>query len=72
MLHNRWFLPSVLCNKVYSFHYSFLPNSLVSMLTNFIISSTDGDYIAMFSETNVFLVDLRLSIKVVFCTCVRF
>ena len=30
---------------------SFLPNSLVSMLTNFRITSSDGNYIPMFSES---------------------
>ena len=31
--------------------YSFLPNSLVSILTNFRITSADGKYIPMFSES---------------------
>ena len=31
--------------------YSFLPNSLVSILTNFRITSADGNYIPMFSES---------------------
>ena len=31
--------------------YSFLPNSLVSILTNFRITSADGNHIPMFSES---------------------
>ena len=46
--------------------YSFLPNSLVSMLTYFSFSSTDEGYIPIFSYTKLFLVDLRQNIKVVF------
>ena len=46
--------------------YSFLPSSLVSMLTYFSMSSTDEGYIPIFSYTRLFLVDLRPSNKVVF------
>ena len=46
--------------------YSFLPNSLVSMLTYFGMSSTDEGYIPIFSYTELFLVDLRQNNKVVF------
>ena len=45
---------------------SYLPYSLVSMLTHSSISITGGDYIPMFSEMKLFLVDPRLHIKVVF------
>ena len=38
--------------------YSFLPNSLVSMLTYFSMSSTDEGYIPIFSYTKLFLVYL--------------
>ena len=43
--------------------YSFLPNSLVSMLTLFSIISSDRNYIPMFSRTELFLVCLRLNNK---------
>ena len=46
--------------------YSFLPNSLVSMLTYFNMSSTYEGYIPIFSYTKLFLVDLRPNNKVVF------
>ena len=46
-------------------NYSFLPNSLVSMLTHFSVTSTDGNYIPMFFWTKLFLVDVRPSNKVV-------
>ena len=46
--------------------YSFLPNSLVSMLTYFSMSSIDKGYIPIFSNTKLFLVDLRPNNKVVF------
>ena len=45
---------------------SFLPNSLVSMLMYFSMSSTDEGYIPIFSYTKLFLVDLRLNNIVVF------
>ena len=45
--------------------YSFLPNSLVSILTNLRITSADGNHIPMFSESQMFLDDLRLNNKVV-------
>ena len=45
--------------------YSFLPNDLVSMLTQFSIISSDRNYIPMFSRTELFLVYLRLNNKVV-------
>ena len=49
--------------------YSFLPNSLVSMLTYFSMSSTDTGYIPTFAYTKLFLVDLKPNNKVVFsCT----
>ena len=37
--------------------YSFLPNSLVSILMYFSMSSTDEGYIPIFSYTKLFLVD---------------
>ena len=46
--------------------YSFLPNSLISMLTYFSLSSTDEGYIPIFFYTKLFLVDLRPNNKVVF------
>ena len=46
--------------------YSFLPNSLGSMLMYFTMSSTDEGYIPIFSCTKLFLVDLRPNNKVVF------
>ena len=46
--------------------YSFLPSSLVSMLTYFSMSSIDKGYIPIFSNTKLFLVDLRSNNKVVF------
>ena len=46
--------------------YSILPNSLVSMLTYFSMSSTDEGYIPIFSYTKLFLVDFRPNNKVVF------
>ena len=39
--------------------YSFLPNSLVSILTNFSMSCSDKGYLPIFSYTKLFLVDLR-------------
>ena len=45
--------------------YSFLPNSLVSMLTQFSIISSDRNYIPMFSRTELFLVYLTPNNKVV-------
>ena len=45
--------------------YSFLPIGLVSMLTQFSITSSDRNYIPMFSRTELFLVYLRLNNKVV-------
>ena len=45
--------------------YSSLPNSLISMLTYFSMSSTDEGYIPIFSNTKLFLVDLRSNNKVV-------
>ena len=47
--------------------YSFLPNSLISMLTYFNMFSTDEGYIPIFFFTKLFLVDLRPNNKVVFC-----
>ena len=44
--------------------YSFLRNSLDSMLTYFSMSSIDKGYIP--SNTKLFLVDLRLNNKVIF------
>ena len=46
--------------------YSFLPNSLISMLMYFSMSSTDEGYIPIFPYTKLFLVDLRPNNKVVF------
>ena len=46
--------------------YSFLPNSLVSMLTYFSMSSTDEGYIPKFFYTKLFLVDPKPNNKVVF------
>ena len=46
--------------------YSCLPNGLISMLTNFCVSNTDGDYIPMFSQRKLILVDLGLNNKTVF------
>ena len=46
--------------------YSFLPKSLVSMLTYFSMSSTDEGYIPIFSYTKLFLFDIRPNNKVVF------
>ena len=46
--------------------YSFLPSSLVSMLTYFNMSSRDEGYIPVFSYTKLFLVDLRPNNQVVF------
>ena len=45
--------------------YSFLPNGLVSMLTQFSITSSDRNYIPMFFRTELFLVYLRLNNNVV-------
>ena len=42
-----------------------LPNGLVSMFTQFSITSSDRNYIPMFSRTELFLVYLRLNNKVV-------
>ena len=46
--------------------YLFLPNSLVSMLMYFSMSSTDEGCIPIFSYTKLFLVDLRRNNKVIF------
>ena len=46
--------------------YSFLLNSLVSMLTYFSTSSTDEGYIPIFAYTKLFVVDIRPNNKVVF------
>ena len=57
------------CSTIDLTDYSFLPNSLVSMLMYFIMFSTDEGYIPIFSYTKLFLVDLRPNNKVVFsCT----
>ena len=53
-------------NRLYLTDYSFLPNSLVSMLTYFSVSSTDEGYIPIFSYTKLALVDLRPNNKFVF------
>ena len=47
-------------------NYSFLPNSLVSMLTYFSLSSTVKGYIPISSYTKLFLVYLRPNNQVVF------
>ena len=52
-------------------NYSFLPNSLVSMLTYFSMSSTDEGYIPIFSYTKLFFVDLRPNNKVTFSHTVQ-
>ena len=52
--------------------YSFLPNSLVSTLMYFSMSSTDEGYIPIFSYTKLFLVGLRPNNKVLFsCTALE-
>ena len=54
------------CNQIDLTDYSFLPNSLVSMLTYLSMSSTDDGYVPIFSYTKLFLVDLTPNSKVVF------
>ena len=52
--------------------HSFLPNNLVSMLTQFSKTGADGNYTSMFSSTRLFLVDLSLKNKIVIqLYCVR-
>ena len=46
--------------------YSFLPNSLVSMLTYFSMSIIDRSYIPIFSNTKLFLIDLQANDKLLF------
>ena len=65
-MHTKY-LAVVIVNDIIDLtDYSFLPNSLVSMLTYFSMSSTDEGYIPIFSCTKLFLVDLRPNNKVVF------
>ena len=53
-------------NKIDLTDYSFLPNSLVSMLIYFCMFSTDEGYIPIFSYTKLFLAHLKPNNKVVF------
>ena len=54
-LHN---FPTLFYSTIDLTDYSFLSNSLVSMLMYFSIFSTDESYIPIFSYTELFLVDL--------------
>ena len=62
------FIKLLYCIVLYLIDYSFLPYSLVSMLTYFSMSSTDEGYIPIFFYTKLFVVDLRPNNKVV-CSC---
>ena len=68
------FLPDQVVQQtlpIIRFYLWFLPNSLVSMLTYFSMSSTNEGYIPIFSHTKLFLVDLRPNNKVVFSLTVQ-
>ena len=62
----NFLIKKIKCTKIDVTDYSFLPNSLLSMVAHFSITGTDENYIPMFSKTNLFLVDLRLDNKVAF------
>ena len=64
--HKPIFVSFIVASAIDLADFSFLPNSLVSMLTFFSMSSTDEGYILIFSYTKLFLVDLKLNNKVVF------